>query len=60
MLNQIKALAKERKLTIAEVERIAGLSPRTVYKWDENIPSVDKVKRVADVLSVTVDQLMKE
>lgn len=60
MLNQIKTLAKERKLTIAEVERMAGLSPRTVYKWDENIPSVDKVKRVADVLSVTVDQLMKE
>lgn len=60
MLNQIKALAKERKLTIAEVERMAGLTPRTVHKWDKNIPSVDKVKKVADVLSVTVDQLMRE
>lgn len=59
MLSQIKVLAKERKLTIAEVERMAGLKPRTVYKWDENIPSVDKVKRVADALSVTVDELMK-
>ena len=58
MLNHIKALAKERKLTVAEIERMAGLSPRTVYKWDENIPSVDKVKRVADVLSVTIDELL--
>ena len=58
MLEQIKTLAKERKLTVAEVERMAGLTPRTVYKWDENIPSVDKVKRVADALSVTVDELL--
>lgn len=59
MVDKIRALAKERKITVAEVERTVGLSPRTVYKWDENIPSVDKVKRVADFFGVTIEELMK-
>lgn len=60
MLKRIVALCQEQKISVLELERLAGLKQRTVYKWDENIPAVDKVKAVADVLGVTVDDLVKE
>lgn len=60
MLSKITELCKVRKLSLLELERQAGLKSRTVYRWDENMPSVDKVKAVADVLGVTVDDLLKE
>ena len=32
----------------------------SICKWDKNIPSVLKVKAVADALHTTVDELMRE
>lgn len=60
MLENIKAICKQRGLSIQQLEQNAGLAANTIYRWKENIPSVDKVKRVADVLGVTVDDLLKE
>lgn len=60
MLGRITELCRERKISVLELERRAGLKQRTVYRWDDNMPSVDKVKAVADVLGVTVDDLLRE
>ena len=60
MLRQITELCKAKKLSLLELERQAGLKQRTVYRWDDNMPSVDKVKAVADVLGVTVDDLLRD
>ena len=60
MLKRITELCREKNISILELERMAGLKQRTVYKWDENNPSVYKVKAVADVLGVTLDDLMRE
>ena len=60
MLNNILEKCKEKGLTLAELERQAGLANRTIYKWDENVPSVDKVVAVAKALDVTVDELVKK
>lgn len=60
MLKNILNKCQEKKITIAELERQAGLKQRTIYKWDESKPSVDKVLAVANVLGVTVEELSKE
>lgn len=61
MLNTIKRLCKERGIkSMNELEALSGLSVNSVYRWDENKPSVDKVAKVAAVLDVTIDELYKE
>ena len=60
MLKNILDKCQEKKITIAELERQAGLKQRTIYKLDESKPSVEKVLAVANVLGVTVEELAKE
>ena len=60
MLAKILDKCREQGITLAELERKAGLANRTIYKWNESVPSVDKVLAVANVLGVTVDELVRE
>ena len=60
MVNRIKTLAKDRGLTILQVEELCNIGKNSIYNWDTSQPAVDKVKRVADLLGVTVDELLKE
>lgn len=54
---RITNLCKSQKITITQLEADAGISPRTMMRWDTNKPSVDKIARVAERLGVTVDYL---
>ena len=58
--DKVKSLAAERGMSYNELEREAGLTRNSVYKWASSTPSVDKVAAVAKVLGVTIDELMKE
>ena len=60
MVSKIKTLCKARKITIGSLEDRIGLAKNSVYRWDQNKPSVDRVKAVADYFGVTVDELLKE
>lgn len=60
MLTAIMNKCREKGISLAELERQAGLANRTIYKWDESVPSVEKVLAVADVLGVTVDELVRK
>lgn len=60
LLHNIKRLCAEQGITIAELERRAGLIPRTMARWDITMPSVDKVVCVAKVLDVTVEDLLAD
>ena len=55
---KIRDRAAEAGKTIEEIEKAANLSPRTIRRWDEHLPSIDKVYRVANVLGCTVDDLI--
>ncbi len=52
MTERIKDSAARRGLTLSQVEQLLGFGPRTIYKWDKNFPSVDKVLAVANLLHV--------
>lgn len=60
LLENIKVACNKNSLTIHELERRAGLTENSIYKWNQNTPSVDKVAKAAGVLRITVDELLKE
>lgn len=59
MLDNIKELCKKKGISLSELERACGLAARTIYRWDESTPSVDKAKAVADYFGVPLDELLK-
>ena len=59
LVDKVKEACARRGVTVTEVEKAAGLPDNAIYKWDKHSPSIDRVKRVADVLQVTVDQLIE-
>ncbi len=60
MVSNIKSLCGKNGVTIAELERTVGLGNGTIARWDENAPSVARVKLVADYFKVSIDELLKE
>lgn len=58
MVAKIKELCKAKKISVQELQRRAGLNKNAILRWDTNKPSVDAVKRVADILDTTVDYLV--
>jgi transcriptional regulator with XRE-family HTH domain len=60
LFDKIKALAEKKGVSIYRLEKEAELSKSSICKWNDNIPSVDKIQKVAKLLGVTVDSLLKE
>ena len=60
IVEKIRDLCNEKKITIAELERNAGIGNGVIRRWDDQNPRSDKLKLVADELKVTVDELLKE
>lgn len=54
----IKTLCEEKGLTIKALEEKAGVANGVVGKWRKNTPQVDTAQKIADVLGVTIDELV--
>ena len=57
---KIKSISTRKGLSIRKIEHEAGLSNGTIRNWDNVNPSAYSVKAVADVLGISVDELLKE
>lgn len=55
----IKKLCKDKGITVKALEQQLGFSEKSVFKWDINSPSVEKVAAVADYFGVSVDYLLE-
>ena len=60
LVDNIRKLCKERKISVTELEKAVGIGNGLVGKWSENSPRVDRLKAVADYFGVTIDELLKE
>ncbi|WP_436633190.1 helix-turn-helix domain-containing protein [Latilactobacillus sakei] len=60
MYNKIKILAKEQGVSINKMEKDLEFGSSTISKWSKSILSVDKLKKVADYLDVTIDELLRD
>ena len=58
MLDKIKELCREKGISISQLEQSLGFGNKAIYKWDEQTPGIDRVKKVADYFGVTVDYLI--
>lgn len=59
ILENIINLCKDRKITIARLEKECGFGNATIWAWDKSDPGAKKLKIVADYFGVTVDELLK-
>lgn len=61
LIGNIKELCdgNNRPNSVAELEREAGIPANTVYRWATITPGYDKVFKVAQVLNVTFEELIK-
>lgn len=57
LYENVKRIADEKGFSILQIERECGIKPSSIYHWNENKPSYDKVVLVAKVLSVSVEEL---
>lgn len=58
ILDRIRSLANDRKVTLAELERNLDFSNGSLRKWGTSTPSGDKIEKVADYFNVSVDYLL--
>ena len=58
LLVRIKQLSKEKKQSVAEIEKALNMGNGTIRRWDIHAPSVDKVIAVAQLLDVSVEYLL--
>lgn len=54
----VKMLADERNMSIAEVERTAGIANGTIGKWRNANPTVDSVQKVAKALDTELSVIV--
>ena len=59
LYDKIKEIAKKNSIPIYKIEEDCSFAQGSMCKWNEISPSWDKVKKVADYLGTTVDELIK-
>lgn len=58
--NNIDRLREEYDLSYRDIQNACGVSFQAVYKWlrGANLPSIDNLVILADMLDVTIDDLL--
>lgn len=59
LVKRVKELVAVEKMTIAELERELDFSNGSIRHWDDSLPAIDKVMRVAEYFCITVDEFVK-
>ena len=59
IVERIQELCREKGTTLKGLETEFGFSNGAMYKWDTNVPGVDRVQKVADYFGVSIDFLVR-
>jgi transcriptional regulator with XRE-family HTH domain len=59
LYENIQNIASGKTISIAELEKRAGLSNGTIGKWRDSMPKIDSLIKVAKVLDVGLSVLTK-
>lgn len=60
LYEKIRKLCKEQRITVKALEIATGMSNGTISGWEVSAPSAYRLKAVANVLGVTVDELLED
>lgn len=58
MVENIKSICEVRGFSIPKLEKVLGFSKGSMYNWDTNSPSVEKVQKVADFFRVSLNYII--
>jgi SOS-response transcriptional repressor LexA/DNA-binding XRE family transcriptional regulator len=58
IVKNIKSLCSDIGISIPKLETLLGLSRGSIYNWDKNSPSIDKLEKVAGYFKVPIDELV--
>lgn len=58
LFERVKKTAKERGLSLLQLNEKAKLGKNAIYKWSKQKPSTENLQKVATVLHVSVDYLL--
>lgn len=60
LYDNVKALCEKKGISVWKMEKELGFSNASICKWNENEPGIRKVKKVADYLGVTLEELLED
>lgn len=60
LVKTIQQLAKAQDKTIKDVAREAGVGENAIYHWSTNEPKISTLRKVADVLHVSLNELVND
>lgn len=60
IFENISRLCRNRNISVAALEKALGFGNATIGRWKTSSPSIDKLKKVADFFSVSVDELIAD
>ena len=58
LYERIKCVAKERGYSINRLEKELGFPKSSISKYNVSAPSIDKLKKIANLLGVRIDYLI--
>ncbi|AJD83042.1 helix-turn-helix domain protein [Paenibacillus phage HB10c2] len=58
ILESIQSLCKQKNISIPSLEKELNFGRGSIYKWDKNSPSIDKIQKVADYFNVSLDRII--
>lgn len=58
LADKIKDLASSKHITVAELERLVGISNGQIRKWNDRSPKAENLAKVADYFGVSTDYLL--
>lgn len=57
---RIKEIASTKEYSINRIEKELGFPRSSICKYNKNVPSMEKVQKIADLLNVSVAELVGE
>lgn len=60
LYEKIKKIAEQKGISINKIEKDLEFSSSYISKWKNSMPSAMNLKKVADYLGVTMDELLRE
>lgn len=59
ILKRVKELCEKKGVSISRLEKDCNIGNATIKKWDESMPRVDTLKKVADYFGVSIEYFLE-
>ena len=58
LVEKVRALARQRDLSLPQLEQELGLGNGTISRWRSSSPNTEKLQKIADYFQVSMDYLL--